>query len=156
MQVSMKTSEENSQGIKLYVGKMNQLASRIVIIGGLVQILVSISLLFFPVLVTCQITGENKMCHGESYIQQGGNILGYTFLLLMIAAGIVAIASSRDLNPRWSFFSRWLVALSNLIIVIITGWGFGMAFLPGTLILLLSAIFTKPWSSPSSESRGIE
>lgn len=135
---------------------MSQLASRIVIIGGLVQIFVSGSLLFLPVLITCQIIGGHKRCHGESYIQQGGNILGYTFLLLMIVAGIVAVASSRDLNPRKSFFSRWLIALSNLAIVIIAGWGFGIAFLPGTLILLVSALFTKPWISPSSKVRRIE
>jgi len=136
-------------------GKTNQLASRIIIMGGLVQIFVSISLLFFPVLVACQNIGENRICHGESYIQQGGNALGYTILLLMIVVGTVAIATNRDLNPRRSFFSRWLIALSNLVVVIIAGWGFGIAFLPGTLLLLLSAILTKPWANPSSESRGV-
>ncbi len=134
---------------------MNRLASRIAILGGLVQIFVSISLLIFPVFVTCQFVGNNKVCQGESYLQQGGNALGYTFLLLMIIAGVVAVASSRDSNPRWSFFSRWLVTLSSVVVVIVAGWGFGIAFLPGTLLLLLSAIFTRPWPSSSSESSGI-
>lgn len=122
--------------------RRHRIASRLAIIGGLVQVLVAVSILFLPVLVTCTPQGGDLVCRGESYLQSGGNALGYTFLTLMIVAGVLAVASSRDPNLGRVFVIRWLAVLASIVVVVVAGWGFGLAFAPGALLLLLAALLS--------------
>jgi len=131
---------------------LNRFASGTAILGGLVQFLVAVSILFLPVFVTCQFEGHDRVCHGVSYVQQGGNALGYTFLMLMIVAGVLAVASSRDPNWRRAFFSRWLAALTSAVVFVVAGFGFGLAFAPGGLLVLLAALLTRPQGERSPNS----
>lgn len=82
------------------------------------------------------------VCRGESYLQLGGTPLGYTFLTLMIVTGALAVASSRDPHPGRAFIIRWLAAVASAVVVVVAGWGFGLAFAPGGLLLLLAAILS--------------
>jgi hypothetical protein len=125
-------------------GCVGELASRLTLIGGLIQLAVALSLLFLPVFVTCQIEGHNQVCQGESYIQRGGNTLGYTFLISMIVTGVIAVVSSRAQDYRRVFLSRWLVVLTSVVVVVVAGFGFGIAFAPGALTVLVSALLTRP------------
>ena len=122
--------------------RRHRIASRLAIIGGLVQALAAISILFLPVLVTCVPQSSDRVCRGESYLQSGGNALGYTFLTLMIVVGVLAVASSRDPNPGRAFVSRWLAVLVSAIVAVIAGWGFGLAFAPGGVLMLLAALLS--------------
>jgi hypothetical protein len=72
--------------------KTNWFISKLALLGGLIHIAAAITILFFPIFTACQ----NQKCYGQSYIQLGGNALGYGFLLLMILAGIAAIYSSES------------------------------------------------------------
>jgi len=110
----------------------------------------AMSLLFLPVLITCKFADSNEACYSQSYIQQGGNFLGYTFLLLMIGAGIAAIYSSSDSNYKRTFVSRWLVVLASSIVVVIAGFGFGIIFMPGTLMVLLAILLTSRRSNTTA------
>lgn len=123
--------------------KMNWIASKLAMLGGLVHISMAMSLLFLPVLITCRFGDRSEGCYSQSYIQQGGNFLGYTFLVLMILAGIVAIYSSSDSNYKRAFISRWLVILTSAIVVVVAGFGFGIIFAPGALLTLLAVLLTK-------------
>lgn len=58
----------------------------------------------------------------------------------MIVVGVLAVASSRDPNPGRAFLSRWVAVLTSTIVVVVAGWGFGLAFAPGALLLLLAAL----------------
>jgi len=120
--------------------KMNWITSKLAILGGLVHISMAMSLLFLPVLITCRFGDRSEGCYSQSYIQQGGNLLGYTFLLLMILAGIVAIYSSSDSNYKRAYISRWLIVLASGIVVVIAGFGFGIIFVPGGLLVLLAIL----------------
>lgn len=120
--------------------KINRIASRVAILGGLIHISVAMSLLFLPVLITCRFGDKSEGCYSQSYIQQGGNFLGYTLLVLMILAGIVAIYSGSDSNDKRAYMSRWLVVLSSAIVVVIAGFGFGIIFVPGGLLVLLAIL----------------
>jgi hypothetical protein len=127
----------------------HQVAPALALIGGLVQAYVALSLLFVPVFATCMQTDTGLHCQRQSYVQLGGNWLGYIFLTLLIVVGAAAVAGNRDSNRQRVFFGRWLLTLISATVVVVAGWGFGITFLPGTLLLLLSAIFTRPWWSPS-------
>ncbi|SRR6266498_2836652 len=133
-------------------GKMNWIASRIAILGGLLHLFMALSLLFLPVLITCQLADRNEACYSQSYIQQGGNFLGYTFLLLMIIAGIVAIYSSWDSNSKRAYFSRWLVVVASAIVFVIAGSGFGIIFAPGGLLVLLAILLQTITSAQQSKA----
>jgi hypothetical protein len=119
---------------------MNWIASKLAILGGLVHIVMAVSLLFLPVLITCRFGDRFEGCYSQSYIQQGGNLLGYTFLLLMILAGIVAIYSSSDSNNKRAYINRWLVVFASIIVIVIAGFGFGIIFAPGAFLILLAVL----------------
>ena len=119
---------------------MNWITSKLAIVGGLIHILMAISLLFLPVLITCRLGDRTEACYSQSYIQQGGNLLGYIFLLLMILAGMAAIYSSTDSNYKRTYIIRWLVVLVSVIVVVIAGFGFGIIFAPGAFLILLAAL----------------
>jgi hypothetical protein len=121
-----------------------RIASFLALMGGLIQIFVSVSILFFPVLVQCQVANNNRVCQGHSYIELGGNALGYTFLILMIVMGLIASASSRDSSSYRAFWSRWLAVLASIVVVVVAGFGFGLMFAPGALLLLAAALLTWP------------
>lgn len=108
------------------------LISLITIVGGLLQSSISLSVLFLPII---------PISNGRaSYIQMGGNVLGYGFLLLMIAVGVMAFISTRIDNPAQVCRLRWLSVLSSASFVVIGAWGIGLLFLPGTLCLLIAAL----------------
>jgi hypothetical protein len=129
--------------------RLNWIASRLTLFGGLIQLLCSLSLLFLPVFVTCDLNGGNSVCYGKSYLQLGGNTLGYIFIVGMMGIGVLAIVSSQDRNDRRAFLSRWLFVAAGAVVVVVAGFGFGIVFAPGTLILLLAALLTRIDSTPS-------
>ncbi len=122
--------------------RRHKLASQLALVAGLLQALVAFSILFLPVFAVCQPQGNELICHRETYSQQGGNALGYALLTLMIIAGLLAVMSSRDPNPRRAFLIRWLVALSSILVAVLAGWGFGIAFAPGALLMLWVALMS--------------
>jgi hypothetical protein len=127
--------------------KMNWITSKLILVGGLIHIVMATSLLFLPVLITCRLGDQSEGCYSQSYIQQGGNFLGYTLLVVMILAGIVAIYSNSDSNSTRAYVSRWLVVFVSALVFVIAGSGFGIIFLPGALLILAAllpqAIFQK-------------
>jgi len=127
--------------------RLHGIASRLTLFGGLIQLLSALSLLFLPVIVTCD---SDNVCSGESYLQQGGTTLGYIFLIGMAGIGVLAILSSQDRNDRRAFLSRWLFVAAGAVVVVVAGFGFGLVFAPGTLILLLAALLTRISSTPSA------
>ncbi|HET7090960.1 MAG TPA: hypothetical protein VFL17_20200 [Anaerolineae bacterium] len=121
-----------------------RLASRLALIGGLIQALVALGLLLLPVFTTCIYVDGAPECHSQSYLQQGGSLVGYLILTLAILAGVVAVLSSQDLNSPKAVLSRWLAASAGVIVVAVGIWSIGIVFMPGTLVILLSALLTRP------------
>ena len=123
--------------------RLHKIASRLALFVGLMQALIAFSISFLPVFAVCRAQGNNLICHRETYSQQGGNALGYAFLVSMIVAGTLEIISSRDRNPRRAFLIRWLVALSSVLVTVMAGWGYGIAFAPGALLMVLIALMSR-------------
>jgi|GEM_PF-3101474 len=112
-------------------------------VGGLVLACTSLAILFLPTLQTCSGTFEGTVsCYGQSYIAIGGNALGYTFLAVMLLAGIACAATFRHPTRNVRLLVRWLAVIVSIPIIIVAGWGFGFDFVPGTLILLVAALLT--------------
>ncbi len=75
-------------------------------------------------------TGE--MIRGRrSYMQLGGNALGYSFLILLIGAGMLAAGSAQDSTYRRVLFIRLAGSITQCTCAIAAGWCFGIAFAPG-------------------------
>ncbi len=118
-------------------------ASRLTWAGGVSQIIAAIGILFLPVFEICQPQlNAPLLCQRQSYIALRGNVLGYSFLLGMLAGGLVVIASLRDQNLPRVRMIRWLDALFSLLVMFLAGFGFGIAFAPSTLFLIFAAIRT--------------
>src|SRR5512136_889539 len=82
--------------------------ARFAIIGGLAQMAAALAILFLPVLGNCSMQeGGELICSRISYIQLGGNALGYGILIAMIGAGVLAVGSAQDTNPRRVLLVRW-------------------------------------------------
>lgn len=118
----------------------NNRVSLFALAGGLFHIALSLSLLFLPVFARCLPQGEEMICEWQSYIQRGGNIIGFGFLFLMIAAGVMAIVSTRIENPSQVRRLRWLAVVFTVCFAVIGAWSIGLLFVPGGLLFLLSAI----------------
>jgi len=86
--------------------------------------------------------GGELTCSRLSYIQMGGNGFGYSILIAMIGLGVLAVGSAQDSNFKRILFVRWGAALFSIAIVIVTGFSIGIAFAPGTVLLLISAVWT--------------
>lgn len=86
--------------------------------------------------------GGELVCSRLSYIQMGGNGFGYSILIAMIGVGSLAVASARDTNRKRMLLVRWGGTLFSIAVAIITGFSFGIAFMPGTVLLLASAVWT--------------
>src|SRR5437016_3694992 len=82
--------------------------------GGLMQFLLTVSILFLPVFATCQI-GESS-CFRQSYIQMGGNVLGYILFSGLILIGVLSILSTRDSNRNRALLTRWIAAAWSLLV----------------------------------------
>ena len=121
--------------------------SILALLGGLIHIAAAIGILFFPVFVTCQ----NGKCSGESYLQLGGNALGYSFLFLMIVAGITAIYSSIIPHIRRANIVRIFIILASAIVILVAGFSFGIAFIPGALLVAFAILFQPAAPKPQSE-----
>jgi hypothetical protein len=111
-----------------------------VMTGGLLQIVLSLCVLFLPVFATCGPQSGATTCERKSYIDMGGSAVGHGFLVLMIAVGVMAIVSTRIENPVHVCQLRWLGVIASASFVIIAGWSIGFLFLPGALFLLVAAL----------------
>jgi hypothetical protein len=110
------------------------------ITGGLMQMVLAFGLLFLPIFATCLLHGQEWVCQRQSYIQQGGSVLGYAFLVLMIVAGSLVLASIRlERLKQHAHRVRWIAVLLTAGFAIIGTWSIGLLFVPGGLFLLLSA-----------------
>lgn len=128
---------ENAQGDTMGKNRPGLFA----ITGGVLQIVMSLSVLFLPIFGgTCRWQGQAMTCRQASYIEMGGNALGYGFLFLMIAVGVSAILSTRIDNPAYICWIRWFGVLSSVSFVVIGAWSIGLLFLPGALFLLIAAL----------------
>ena len=127
-------------------------ASFLAITGGLAQIVAALTVLFLPVLGNCEASANGVLvCTRLSYIQYGGNPLGYGLLTLMIGLGVLAAGSARDVHHRRRLVIRWSSALLSVLVTIVTGWSFGIVFAPGALLLLIAAVGTGP--APRSDKQ---
>ena len=125
--------------------KRLSIAAIFAIVGGLVQIVAALAVLFLPILSTCEATAGGPMvCSQVSYLQYGGNLLGYGMLIVMIGVGIAAINSVRDSNYRRTQIIRWLAGVLSGVVTVVAGWSFGIVFAPGMLLLFIAALWTKP------------
>lgn len=86
--------------------------------------------------------GGELTCNRLSYIQMGGNALGYGILIAMIGVGVLAVGSAQDSNLQRILLVRWGATVFSGAIAIITGFSFGIVFVPGAALLLISAIWT--------------
>ena len=126
-----------------HMGLRTRAAMLLALAGGLLHILFTLSILFLPIFQTCKSQfGGQEVCQGYSYLDLGGNALGYGFLVLMFLGGVIVIATNRYHNRLRVLLIRWLVLLASLLVMIIAGWGFGFYFAPGALLLLLAAILS--------------
>jgi hypothetical protein len=123
--------------------KRSRAASYFAILGGLAQIAAALAILFLPVLGNCSMPeGGELICTRLSYIQMGGNELGYGILIAMIGVGILAVGSAQDTNRKRILLIRWAGTLFSIAVAIVTGFSFGIVFLPGASLLLVSAVWT--------------
>jgi hypothetical protein len=123
--------------------KRSRAAARLAIIGGLMQIAAAVAILFLPVLGNCSMQeGGELICSRLSYIQMGGNGFGYRVLFAMIVVGVLAVGSAQDTNLRRILLIRWGGTAFSAIVAFITGFSFGIAFVPGAVLLIMSAVWT--------------
>jgi hypothetical protein len=123
--------------------RYSRVAALFALLGGLAQIAAALAVLFLPVLGNCspQETGE-LICGRVSYVQLGGNALGYSILIAMIGVGVLAVGSAQDTNRKRILLVRWGGTLFSCMVAIITGFSFGVVFVPGAVLLLVSAAWT--------------
>lgn len=86
--------------------------------------------------------GGELTCSRLSYIQLGGNGLGYVLLIAMIGVGVLAVGSAQDSNRKRVLIVRWGGTAFSAIVAFITGFSFGIVFVPGAVLLLVSAVWT--------------
>lgn len=122
--------------------RRHRLMARFTVIVGFIQLLVALSVLFLPVFAVCEAPGNDLICRRETYSQQGGSALGYVFLVLMIIVSVAAIFSGRDSNLGRAFVTRWVTALSSVLVSVVAGWGWGIVFAPGGVLMLLIAFMS--------------
>ena len=115
-------------------------SSLFAITGGLLHIAFAGGLVFLPVFAICFRQGQEVVCTHQSYIQQGGNVLGLGLLLLMIVAGVIAIISTRSKDRAQARRLRWIAIAATVCFAVIGAWSVGLLFVPGGLLLLLSAL----------------
>jgi hypothetical protein len=129
-------------------------ASLFALTGGLLQVSVALSILFLPVLGACWMPeGGQLICGRQSYVQTGGNAVGYGVLSLMMGMGILVLVTQKTAYRQRAQLVRWVGAIVSLAVTVITLWGFGLTFLPGTLLLLISALLTRPSAAPTFPTR---
>ena len=93
----------------------------------------------------------NQSCYGESYIQLGGNALGYSFLLSMILGGMAAVYSSFLSNVQRANVIRLFVIIASAIVIVVAGFSFGSVFIPGALLILFAILFQPSLSKSQVE-----
>ena len=86
--------------------------------------------------------GSEQICGRISYLQLGGNALGYGILIAMIGVGVLAVGSAQDTNRKRILLVCWGGTFFSFMIAIITGFSFGIVFVPGAVLLLVSAVWT--------------
>ena len=113
------------------------LASRAAITGGLLHVAIALAILLLPVLEEC--IGPN--CTRRPYWGMG-NAAGYAFLALMVVLGIIAFATARARASERSMarLTLGVVFVTSCGLAYTAGWGFGIAFVPGTVLLLVAAL----------------
>jgi len=118
-------------------------ANQFAVAGGLLQMVLAASVLFLPLFAACIDRGHGMVCQRQSYIQQGGSVLGFFFLFVMIVAGVLAILSTRIDSVLQARRLRWIAVLLSVSFAIVGAWSIGLIFAPGALLLLLSALFSR-------------
>ncbi len=118
----------------------NKRASLIALTGGLLHIALAGGLMFLPVFAICFRQGQEVVCTRQSYIQQGGNVLGLGLLLLMIVAGVIAIISTRIKDRIQARCLCWIAVAATICFAVIGAWSIGLLFVPSGLLLLLSVL----------------
>lgn len=114
--------------------------------GGVLQLSLGLGLLLLPVFSICMPQGQEMICERLTYLQQGGNALGVAFLLMMAAAGILGIASTRIANSVQVRRFRWGAVILTTSFVAIGAQSLGLIFAPGGIFLLLSALISNATS----------
>ena len=89
--------------------------------------------------------GGELTCSRLSYIQIGGNGFGYSILIAMIGAGVLAVGSAPDTNRARIMLIRWGGTIFSIIVAIVAGFSFGIVFVPGAVLLFASAVWTTVW-----------
>lgn len=117
-----------------------RLAAVFTVVAGIALAALAFTVLFLPFFTTCLQTQNGLICTYESYVEMGGNALGYTVLLLFFALGTGAIVSTWAGNATFICGIRWLTVLTTLAFAVIGSWSIGLVFLPAGLLMLLPAI----------------
>ncbi len=139
--------------------KLQWLAARLILVGGLIQALVALGILFLPVWPTYTTNNfDAVIVGGISYVDLGGDVLGYLTLGLMIGVGIITVFISRKAPTPWVLLLTWLCVLLSICTVAVESINFGKLFIPGTVVLFVAAGVSRPSNLPltpkSVESHG--
>jgi hypothetical protein len=82
---------------------------------------------------------QETICPRVSYIEMGGSLIGYAFLIAMIAIGVGSVVLLRVRNPTVTCAFRWLAVLASVGFVVVGSWSIGFLFLPGGVLMLIAA-----------------
>lgn len=122
-------------------------ASNLAATGGLLQIVVALALGLLPVFKICAYFMSYPpilaWCDNETYLGMIGNVGGFLLLGSMVLAGITALLSTRLPLSLGVLWIRWAAVLIYIFTSFFADWFFRIVFLPGTLLILLSAGLTR-------------
>lgn len=124
--------------------------------GALANSIAGLVIHFLPILVGCR--GIVPNCWEAYYGSGPQSIRGYIIrigMTVLITVLSVAVVESVRQQPkhRLTIISRLVVVVViQLFLIFLTGWSVGVAFVPGTLLLIIAAILF--WLMPQSTIPG--
>jgi hypothetical protein len=107
----------------------------LILVVSVIQIALVLAILFLPLFGTCI---GSEPCSYQSYIQMGGNIVGFGFLGGLIVLGGLLIVTSYTGDIGRTRLLLGVNIVVNVLFAIVGAWSFGLAFLPVALMLLLA------------------
>jgi hypothetical protein len=124
----------------------NKVWSRSVFAGGAFQLFAVVLLILLPFLsktIFCSLLGESYCQIQPVTSTTPGNPdpIVYIFLAIMAVLGLAVVSTSHSQNVARRCLVRWLAAIIYIFATCFTiSFGPGLIFLPGTLLVLISAL----------------
>lgn len=128
--------------------------TRRTLIAGILQLSMALVVLGAPLFSTCAIDQGEMVCTRQSYIQMGGNLLGYAFLAAMIAIGVIAVVTRDWHQTRFLQVFRWVAAIVSFTFGVLGAWSIGALFLPGGVLMLFAALSSHHHADLAAQPHG--